>query len=331
MYSASRLTVRPLQPKDESALHALLARHPYHDYRAFPRMPVDAGHRLLLTYFAQGNERLAAGGVWVGETIVAAGLLEHLEWDSKHFGLAMGRFGPLVTDPRDTTPGTMEALVDWLLERARAAGLEHLAVKVDSAELGVLQALETRGFRLVDCLVTYFYDGHRDPLPPMKQLGAIRDYEPSDLDAVLAIAERMLGEYGGRFAFDPWLPREAVRRFYVEWTRNACAGHMANRLLVGERHGRVVGFLGYGMQSRPLQSLGVRIAGHGISAVLPEGTGLYPALLTKAIVVDRFVTYDMAEFDTSVQNVLPQRIFQRMGFHLARTKYTLHWSEKGDA
>jgi len=215
-------------------------------------------------------------------------------------------------------------LVDWLLERAKEAGLEHLVAKVDSAELGVLQALETRRFRLVDCLVTYFYDCHRDPVPPMKELGKIRNYEPSDLDAVLAIAERMLEEYGGRFAFDPWLPREAVRRFYVEWTRNACAGRMANRLLVGERHGHIVGFLGYGMEARPLQSLDVRIAGHGISAVLPEGTGLYPALLAKAIVVDRIVAYDFAEFETSIQNLLPQRIFQRMGFHVARTKYTLH-------
>jgi hypothetical protein len=323
MCSASRVTVGPLRAEDESALHSLLARHPYHDYRAYPRMPADAGRRLLLTHFAERGDRLAAGAVWRGETMVAAGLLEHLAWDSRHFGLAMGRLGPLVTDPRESTSETTEALVDWLLERGEEAGLEHVTVKVDSAELAVLQVLETRGFRLVDCLVTYFYDCRREPVPPMKQLGTIRDYAPSDLDAVLAIAGRMLGEYGGRFAFDPWLPREAVRRFYVEWTRNACAGHMADRLLVGERHGRIVGFLGYAEESRPLRSLGVRIGGHGISAVLPEGTGLYPAMLAKAIAIDRH-DYDFAEFDTSVQNLLPQRIFQRMGFHVARTKYTLH-------
>jgi len=267
---------------------------------------------------------VAAAGVWAGEALAAAGFVDHLAWDSKHFGIAMGRIGPLVSDPRDNSPATLEALVDWLLERARDAGLEHLAAKVDSADLGALQALEAKDFHLVDCLVTYFIDCHRDVVPPTKRLGTIRDYQPSDMNAVLAVAERMLGEYGGRFRFDRCVPRDAVRRFYVEWTRNACTGDMANRLLVGERHGRIVGFLGYGMESEPLESLDVRIGGHGIGAVLPEGTGLFPALLAKAIAVDR-VDYDFAEFDTSIQNLMSLRIFQRMGFHLGRTKYMLHW------
>ena len=318
------MIARPLRTEDEGALHSLLSRYPYHDYRAYPRMPPDAGYRLLLRRFGRRSECVASGGVLVGEVMVAAGLLERLTWDSKHFGLAMGRIDPLVIDPRESATATTDALIEWLLERATEHGLQHLTVKVDSTELGILQALEAKGFCLVDCLVTYFYDCHRDPVPPMKQLGMIRNYEPSDLAAVLAVAERMLSEYGGRFAFDRWLPRQGVRRFYVEWARNACAGQMADRVLVGERHGHIVGFLGYGMERGPLQSIAVRIAGHGISAVLPEGTGLYPALLAKAIVVDRIVAYDFAEFDTSVQNVLAQRIFQRMGFHLARTKYTLH-------
>ena len=318
------MRVGALRAEDETALHRLLSNYSYHEYRTYPRMPADAARRLLIGDFAEKSTRLGAAAVWDGDAMLATGLVEHLEWDSKHFGLTMGRLGPVVADRAHATPGSIALLVDWLLERAREAGLEHLTAKVDAAELGVLQVLETRGFRLVDSLVTYFYDCHRDPVPPMKQLGAVRDYEPSDLDAVLAIAERMLGEYGGRFAFDPWVPQEAARRFYVEWARNACAGQMANRVLIGERRGRIVGFLAYGMETRPLQDLGVRIAGHGISAVLPEGAGLYPALLTKAIAVDRVVAYDFAEFDTPIQNILPQRVFQRMGFHLARHKYTLH-------
>jgi hypothetical protein len=314
--------VRPLQPPDETALHALLARYPYHDYRTYPRMPPDAGFRMLRSDFARGGDRVATVGVWRGDAMVAAGFLERLPWDSKHFGLAMGRLGPLVTDA-DAGPAPRAALIEWLLARAQDAGLEHLAVKVDGAELGVLQALEARGFRLVDCLVTYLADFHRDPVP-MKQLGAIREYRVDDLEAVVAIAERKLAEYGGRFASDPWLPREAVRRFYVEWVRNACAGDMADRVLVAERHGRIVGFLAYGMLARPLKELGVRIAGHGLSAVLPEGTGVYPGLIANGLASDRIAIYDLGEFETSIQNIAPQLIFQRLGFRPARFKYALH-------
>ena len=318
-------TVRPLGVEDDPELHSLLSRYPHWDYRVYPRMPSDAGCRLLVRHFAPREERVAAAGLWSADTLVGAGVVDHLTWDSKHFGLAMGRIGPLVFDAPHATAPDMEALVGWLLERAIEARLQHLSVKVDTAEVGLVQALEARGFRLDDCLVTYFIDCHLGRVPPTKELGRIRDFEPADLDAVLAIADRMLGEYGGRFTFDRWLPRDAVRRLYREWTRSACAGHMASRVLVGERHGRLAGFLGYGLETGAHESLGVRIAGHGIGAVLPEGAGLFPALLARAIAIDRVVVYDFAEFDTSIHNAMSLRIFQRMDFHLGRSKYTLHW------
>jgi hypothetical protein len=317
--------VQPLGVEHEAELHSLLSRYPHWDYRVYPRMPKDGGLRLLRHQFAPRDQRVAAAGLWVGDTLVGAGVVDHLPWDSKHYGLVMGRMAPLVIDARQATTDAMETLVNLLLDQAVAARLQHLSVKVDTAEVGLVQALEAIGFRLDDCLVTYFIDLHRGKVPPMKQLGRIREFEPSDLDAALAIADRMLGEYGGRFAFDRWLPRDAVRRMYREWTRNACAGTMASRVLVGERHGRLAGFLGYGMETAAHESLGVRIAGHGISAVLPEGAGLYPALLARAIAIERVVFYDFAEFDTSVHNALVLRVFQRMDFQLGRSKYILHW------
>jgi hypothetical protein len=323
--SVGRTTVRPLGVEDDAALHSLLSAYPHWDYRAYSRMPADGGCRLLLRQFAPRDERVAAAGVWVGDALVGAGVVDHLTWDTKHFGLAMGRVGPIVADARHATLDAMDALVGWLLERSIEAGLQHLSVKVDTAEVGLVQALEASGFRLDDCLVTYFYDCYRDGVPRTKQLGTIRDFEPSDLDAVLAIADRMLGDYGGRFTSDRWLPRDAVRRFYLEWTRNACTGQMASRVLVGERRGHLAGFLGYGLERAAHESLGVRIAGHGIGAVLPEGAGLFPALLAKAIAIDRLVVYDFAEFDTSIHNAMSLRVFQRMDFHLGRSKYTLHW------
>jgi hypothetical protein len=317
------MRVRPLEPEDGAALRSLFSRYPHHDYRAYPAMPADAGARALVEDFAPGREGLVAAGVWTGEAMVAAGLLEVLSWDSAHFGLRMGRIGPLVAAPGDGAAAAIGALLDWLLERAQAARLDHLAVRVDGADIPTVQALEARGFRLMDCLLSYLHDFRR-PAPAVKLLGTIRDYRASDEEAVIEIAERMLGTYaGGRFAFDPWLSRDAVRRFYVEWARNACAGRMADRIIVGERHGRLVAFLAYRRQPRPFRSLGVRIAGHGISAVLPEGTGLYPGLIAWGILTERG-TYEAAEFETSVHNVLPQRVFQRLGFQLARTAYALH-------
>ena len=317
------MTVRPLEPEALPALAPMLGRYPYHDYRHYPRFSAESRTRVLLHELEAARARGTALAVWAGEDAVGAGYVEPMPWDSAYFGVPMGKLA-LLPDPRVSALEILDPLLDALLEAAGRAGLRHLSVKLDCGHLDAVQALEGRGFRLMDCLLTYLCDCHRDPVPEVKRMARVREYQPEDRDAVVAIAERMYQDYAGRFTRDPWLPPGLVRRFYVEWVRNACAGQMADRLLVGERGGRVVSFLAYRRIPSVFESTGIRIAGQGISAVLPEGVGSYPSLLATAIAKDRVVTYDFAEFDTPIENTLPQRVFQKMGFRLVRSKYTLH-------
>jgi hypothetical protein len=216
------------------------------------------------------------------------------------------------------------------MDAAREQGLQHLAARADTEDLEAVQALEGRGFRLVDCLVTYMFDCRSDRVAEIKRFNPIRHYQPPDREAVLAVAEQMFAAYAGRFARDPWLDPEAGRRFYLEWVRNACAGQMADSILVSVRQGRVVGFLTWRTTPVVYEATGIRIAGQGICAVLPEGAGAYPALVRAAIVEHR-KEYDFAEMDTPIQHAVSQRVFQGVGARLARAKYTLHWSARGAA
>lgn len=315
------MEVRSLAPDETARLAPLAERWPYHDHQRLPRVPAEARVRMLLDELAEAAAAGHALAVWDGGEAVAAGTVEPLAWDSAHFGLAMGRLGRLVIDPARTETGA--ALLDALLERAHDLGLAHLAARADAAELRLVQALEDRGFRLMDCLLTYAYDYHRDPRPAVRRLHAFREFQPGDTAALVDIAEQMFDDYAGRFTRDPWLPREAARRFYVEWVRNACGGAMADRIVVAERHGRVVGFLAWKIIARVLKTAGVRIVGHGISAALPEGSGSYPALI--AVSLEWTASeYDVAEFDTPLDHPTPQRVFQKFGFRPVRSKYTLH-------
>lgn len=315
------MDVRPLAPDETARLAPLAARWPYHDHQRLPRVPAEARTRMLLEELAEAAAAGNAVAAWEGEAPAAAGTVEPLAWDSAHFGLAMGRLGRLVVDPARAE--TAPALVDALLARSCDLGIEHLAARADAAELGLVQALEDRGFRLMDCLLTYAFDYHRDPRPAVRRLHAFREFRPEDTAALVDIAERMFDDYAGRFTRDPWLPREAARRFYVEWVRNACAGAMADRIVVSERHGRAVGFLAWKVLARVLKAAGVRIVGHGISAALPEGSGSYPALIAVSLEWTAG-EYDVAEFDTPLDNPVPQRVFQKFGFRPVRSKYTLH-------
>ena len=318
------MTIRSLAGRDIEALGTALAGYPYHDYRAYPRLSAEGRVGLLVGELAEASRRgtvLATGPS--GEKTTAVGFVAPVDWDSAFFGVPMGRLG-LLTPAGDDGGPAVTALVDALLATAAKGGLQHLAIRIDCGQVRTVQVLESRGFRLVDCLSTYMYDYRRDPDPTLKRVVAVRDYRPDDLSAVLAVAERMFAEYGGRFTLDPWLPRDAARGFYVEWVRNACQGRMADHMLVAERGGRLVGFLSWKTNTTVFAGAGVRIAGHGISATLPEGTGAYPGLLTEGLIYTKKRGYDFAEFDTPIHNLLPQRVFQRIGLRLVRTKYALH-------
>jgi dTDP-4-amino-4,6-dideoxy-D-galactose acyltransferase len=324
------MEVRRLAPGELEELAPLLAGHRYHDYRLYPRFSRADRTRVL----GHEMEEAAKRGVVVaargrGRPLAVASV-ESLAWDSAFFGLPMGRIGTLVAEASPDGGEALAVVLDAALEAAREVGLQHLAARADTEDLEAVQALEARGFRLVDCLVTYMFDCRRDRVAAIRRFNPIRHYRPGDREAVLAVAGQMFAAYAGRFARDPWLDAEACRRFYVQWVENACAGQMADSILVSVRQGRVVGFLTWRTTPSVFEATGIRIAGQGICGVLPEGTGAYPALVRAAIVEHRG-EYDFAEMDTPIQHAVSQRVFQGVGARLARAKYTLHRSARGGA
>jgi GNAT superfamily N-acetyltransferase len=324
------MDVRRAPPAELSALTALLAVHRYHDYRLYPRFSPEDRVRVL------GRELEIAGTdgmvtvVVAGQRPVGVTAVEPLAWDSAFFGVPMGRIGTLVVDPAANVRQVLSLLLDEAMQVARERGLEHLAARADAEDLEAIQALEERGFRLMDNLVTYMFDCRRDRVAEVRRFNPIRHYRPEDREGVLAVAAQMFTAYAGRFMRDPSLDAAATRRFYQEWVANACAGPMADSILVSVRRGRIVGFLTWRTTPLVFEATGIRIAGQGICGVLPEGAGAYPALVRAAIVEHR-KEYDFAEMDTPIQHIVSQRVFQGVGARLVRTKYTLHWSEKGSA
>jgi hypothetical protein len=98
---------------------------------------------------------------------------------------------------------------------------------------------------------------------------------------------------------------------------------MADRILVAERKGCPIGFLAYKLNGLVLERTGIRIAGQGLSASLPEGTGAYIGLLKAALELGRG-EYDFMEADAPLHHFLVIRTWQRLGFQLVRGKYAFH-------
>lgn len=309
-----------LGPGDVGRLEALVARHPYNDYRHYRVFTPEARAWILLQEIQDDGGRLLA--LEDGGALVGLGTYVPLLWGSRVFGLPMAKIGHLLVD-RDSGPPAprLEALLTAILRVAGEEGARHLSIRIDCEDLAAAHALQREAFRIMDCLTTYVFHA-KDPLPRRTPF-RVRAFQPQDRGGVLDVARAMFGVYPSRYAADPALTPEGARLFYLEWVEKACSGEMADRFLVALRRGKVVGFLAYRFIPTVLKSTGTRIAGTGLSAVLPEGSGSYFELLRSAIELDRGDTA-LAEFDAQLGNVVALRTYQKLGCKFVRAKYAFH-------
>ena len=315
---------RSYREGDGALLGSLLAAYPYGDLRRYrlinkEKQVAHLEHRIT----ACARE----GGVWVSERdggISALAAVRPLQWDSAIFGIKMAQIPLFVhAGERWVSRADVAALLDALLDHCRAAGIVHLNVRADADDFTLMQCLEGKGFYLVDTLVTYIFIPRRQELGHGKYLFKTRVYRPEDHDAVLHVASEAYKGFIGRYHADPHLPLESCDRLYQMWARQLLDGGIAERIIVAERKGKVVGFLGYRMKRDILESTGGKCVGGGLGGCLPEGFGAYTAILEEAM-REGMHRYDMQDFETQLNNVNIVRIYQKLNFEYARAKYTLH-------
>ena len=305
-------------------LEPLVSDYLYNDYRHYRTISKEVQIRILFSEIERAAEQGQLLALRVGDQVAGVATLSHLPWDSNIFGLPMAKIGHLIAaSAQGTRAQILDRLLEELIEFARTQGIRHLSTRVDCADIEAIQCLEHQGFRMMECLITYVFRPKQGILPPIKTLYHVRPYTPADREALLAISERMYVHHQSRFSVDPSLPPAGMGRFYREWTKNACAGEMADHILVAERKGCPIGFLAYKLNHFVLERTGIRIAGQGLSASLPEGTGAYVGLLKAALELGR-EEYDFMEADAPLHHFLVIRTWQRLGFQLVRGKYAFH-------
>jgi hypothetical protein len=316
--------VKPYREGDGEGLKSLLAAYAYGDLRRYRLINREK-------QIAHLERRIAAcareGGVWVSERdggIDALAAVRPLPWDSSIFNIKMAQIPLLLhRGGSDASRAEVLALIDALIEHCRGAGIVHLNVKADADDFTLMQCLEGKGFYLVDTIVTYIFIPRRQELGHGKYLFKTRVYRPEDHDAVLHVASEAYKGFIGRYHADPHLPRELCDRLYQMWARQLLDGGIAERIIVAERKGKVVGFLGYRLKRDILESTGVKCVGGGLGGCLPEGLGAYTAILEEAM-REGMHRYDMQDFETQLNNVNIVRVYQKLNFEYARAKHTFH-------
>jgi hypothetical protein len=221
-------------------------------------------------------------------------------------------------------PDLLPVAIDASLEEFRRRRVQHVSARVDVADIDQVMALESRGFRLMDSLVTYTTRPIKEPPNAVREVGAIRDFQPGDGPALLEIATEAYRGFRGRFHFDPHLQNDRCDAFYVEWARQCLLGTMAETVLVSEGiDGRLLGFLAF-KRREPVSTIGgVQVFGGGLGACRVDTPGAYAGLI-RAGTVWAHDRHGVAECQTQNYNFPTVRIYEAVGAHYVRAEYTLH-------
>jgi GNAT superfamily N-acetyltransferase len=183
--------------------------------------------------------------------------------------------------------------------------------------IDVVRGLGTVGFYPVDVNITLA----RSP-GTAENVAAVFDVEQARSeyeDAVLAIAGSVF-RYS-RFHLDPLLPRELADRVKRDWIESYFRGRRGDHLLVALDDGGPVGFLAVldgerdGRRVRTIDLVGVSVDHQA------RGVG---RALTQRFLADADGVSDVVEVGTQAANVAATKMYERMGFGVARTAFVLH-------
>ena len=262
---------------------------------------------------------LRRSGRWLG-----LAQLEPLEWDSRMLGRAAARLNWLLA-PGDY-PAALERkqqLLDWVLDEARRQGVEYLTARVPADDLSSLHALESRGFLLLDVILTFSRTLSDVPTCPSDR--GVRLCRPTDVPALRRIAESSF-RYD-RYHADPIIPAGVADRLHAEWIENSARG-FADAVLVADGDScsnEPAGFLTLKLDRKAGPLLGVSIATIVLvaTAAHARGAGIGRRLVQAALEWCREQQVDHLEVGTQVRNAPASRLYTTEGFRQVQTSVSL--------
>lgn len=224
--------------------------------------------------------------------------IEHLSWDSEHFGLPIAR-----VDKPDSAE-RLEKAVDL----ADEAGVRCLTALIDSGNIEAITAAETLGFRCYDVRIEF----DRDLRGEVGDVDGIRRASEADAEALESLAGSAFVE--SRFYADPDFSEDSVRELYVAWLRRGATTKNRLVLTTDGRDGFVVCHLDAETRLGTIELIAVNTRS--------KGSGYGEKLLRAAERAFVNAGLEQARVVTQGRNISAQRLYQRHGY---RTRGTALW------
>jgi len=233
--------------------------------------------------------------------------------DEARFGVRAARAKNLTAD---LLPHVMNLCNQWKVQ--------FLIARCSTQDLPAVQAMQRRGFLLMDTLVYFRYDLEQMALPQRREVD-IRSVRTDDTELIGRIARQAFQGYGGHYHADQRLDRASCNDLYVDWAVRSCTHkELADEVLVVELAEELVGFL-------TIRVLENQVADGRLYAVLPRarGRGIGQALLIEGLHWSKSHAMKAMMISTQITNTASQISWARVGFVPHESFYTFHkWFEK---
>jgi hypothetical protein len=247
------------------------------------------------------------------------------DWDSAIFGIKMAKIGYLsATGGYASEFKVKDHLLTHVLKHAVGLGVKFLSTRVEADDFSSIHALEGRGFRLMDCLMTYAcrFDSAEKGIifPGLSNWFSAGVIGKDDLGAAGDLfADRYTT---GHYSSDPFFTAEACARMYRKWLENLFKDKLHNDILVAKRQGKLVGCSMFSFNKLLERHTGLRSVHRGLIAVDAAATGCAVALFNEQLKKRKGL--DFAEFETQSHNYAMTAFIQKVGMSLISSRYTFH-------
>ncbi len=240
------------------------------------------------------------------------------KWLSAVFGYRVFKIDA-VSGSTGSAQGVRVDAREVIREHASRQSRAMYYTKVDTADVEMVRRLCSAGLYVVDVNLTFRMEAPREIRTEEGSGLEICGVRPELSEEVLSIAESCF-QYS-RFHLDPCIADSIANRVKRQWIWSYLQKERGSELFVAHRGKRPVGFLAAleaesdGRRRAVIDLIGVS------RATQQQGVG-------KALTTHFIRTYkncsDSLEVGTQVANLPSMRLYEKLGFFIARSQYVMH-------
>lgn len=200
-----------------------------------------------------------------------------------------------------------------------------LLARCSTRELPLVQALENKGFLLMDTLLYYFCNLRKNPPPEYASEIKIRPCKFGEEEIIKSIAAEAFDGYRGHYHADSMLNKKKSNEVYADWAYRSCLHtEKDSQVFVAELKDKIIGF-GVVRINSPDEGQGL------LFGVLKkyQGRGAYRMIIINCMrwCLDRNI--EKITIATQITNIASQKVWIRLGFEPSHSYYTFHkWFEE---